>query len=340
MKSKDLQKLVLSKYNNGDKSKQIFIDLHGAMSLRTIERWSKMIRESGSIGLNSPPGCPQTVRTKESIQMIKRSTKAIGRVSARRLAIKLNMSRTSVRRVLKNDLRLRAYKTVIEPLLTDEHKLKRKKFSNWARTNYRKEDTGRILFSDEKMFDIDGICNSQNERIWAVDRAEADAKGCLQPKRKFPQKVMVWLGVCSKRVSPLVIFEKVTLDHTRYIEEVLLVALKYGNKVLGSEWTFQQDGAKPHTHAKTQQWCSGNFSSFIDKERWPPNSPDLNPLDYCVWKELAQTIKWDCVTSKKTLIDELEPSVKKIRAYAVFESCMSWSNRLFRISQNVGDYLR
>ena len=21
---------------------------------------------------------------------------------------------------------------------------------------------------------------------------------------------------------------------------------------------------------------------------WPPNSPDLNPLDYCVWNEIAQ----------------------------------------------------
>ena len=231
-KSKDLQKLVLSKCNNCDQPKQVLDDLHGAISLHKIERWSNMIRESGAINLNSPPGCPRTMRTKESIQKIKRLTKANGRVSARKLATKLNMSRTSVRRVLKDDLHLRVYKTVIEPLLTDEHKMKRKKFSNWVRTNFRKEDTERILFSDEKMFDKDGIYNSQNDRIWAVDRAEGDAKGGIQPKRKFPQKVMVWLGVCSKKgVSPLVIFEKGTLDHARYIEEVLPVALKYGNKV-------------------------------------------------------------------------------------------------------------
>ena len=34
----------------------------------------------------------------------------------------------------------------------------------------------KILFSDEKMFDIDGVYNSQNERIWAANRMEADAK--------------------------------------------------------------------------------------------------------------------------------------------------------------------
>ena len=45
------------------------------------------------------------------------------------------------------------------------------------RTNFRQEDTLTFLFSDEKMFDIDGVYNSQNERISAPSRADADAKG-------------------------------------------------------------------------------------------------------------------------------------------------------------------
>ena len=44
---------------------------------------------------------------------------------------------------------------------------------------------------------------------------------------------MVWLGVCSKSVSPLVIFESDTLDHDRYIKEVLAITLKYGNDMFG-----------------------------------------------------------------------------------------------------------
>lgn len=77
-------------------------------------------------------------------------------LSARKLAIELGISRTSVRRMLQEDLMLRAYKKTTEPLLTDQHKEKRKRFANWIRTNFRKEDTMTILFSDEKMFDIDG----------------------------------------------------------------------------------------------------------------------------------------------------------------------------------------
>ena len=64
---------------------------------------------------------------------------------------------------------------------------------------------------------------------------------------------MAWFGTCSKGISPLVIFEESTVDHARYINKVLPVALKYGNKVFGNDWTLQQDGATPHIHQLTQQ---------------------------------------------------------------------------------------
>ena len=43
-----------------------------------------------------------------------------------------------------------------------------------------------ILFSDEKMSDIDGIYNSHNDRIWTVNRAAADVKGGIRRQHKFP----------------------------------------------------------------------------------------------------------------------------------------------------------
>ncbi len=89
------------------------------------------------------------------------------------------------------------------------------------------------------------------------------------------------------------------------------MAFKYGNHVFGNDWTFQQDGARPHTHRLTQQWCHDNFPAFIDKDHWPPNSPGLNPLDYCIWDEFVKVIDWNKVTSKRTLIQELKRAVKK-----------------------------
>ena len=49
MKRKDLQKLVLYKYEAGQTPKKIFDDLNGAMSYRIVEHWCWMIREIGAI---------------------------------------------------------------------------------------------------------------------------------------------------------------------------------------------------------------------------------------------------------------------------------------------------
>ena len=149
-----------------------------------------------------------------------------------------------------------------EPMFTDEHKAKRLKFANWLQTNFRKEDMMKIPFSDEKLFDIEGIYNSQNDRIYA----QANIKGGIRQIRKFPQEVMAWFGVCSQGFSPLVIFENETVDHNRYIHEVLPVDLKYGNSIFENDWTPQQNGVKSHAHEKIQKRCTNNFLSFIQRD--------------------------------------------------------------------------
>ena len=165
MKSKDFQKFVLSKYQNGDGPTKIFRDLNGFVSLRTIERWYKAVRNTDSFNLSSPLDRQRTIRTKGPIQKIKHGLERRKPVSPRKTARHLGISRTSIRRILRNDLGLRAYNVQNEPLLTNEHKEKRVKFANWIETNFRKENTMKILFSDEKVFDIDEIYNSRNDRI-------------------------------------------------------------------------------------------------------------------------------------------------------------------------------
>ena len=107
MKSKDLQKLVLSKYEKGEGPSEIFRHLNGALCLRTGKRWCKMIRETGSIELSTSPGRSPIIRTKEPIKKVKHRLNRKKKVTNRKLAVELNISRTSVRRILKNDPLLR-----------------------------------------------------------------------------------------------------------------------------------------------------------------------------------------------------------------------------------------
>ena len=74
------------------------------------------------------------------------------------------------------------------------------------------------------------------------------------------------------------------------MKNVLPVALKYGNEVFDDNWIFQQDGANPHQHHLTQEWCRDNFPPFIDNNRCPENRRTLNPLDYSNRDELINVI--------------------------------------------------
>ena len=174
------------------------------------------------------------------------------RVSVRSLFSELDISQASILMILEENLGCHPYfEKTVELVLTNSQEAQRKRFANWVRTNSRKEETMRILFSDEKMFDISGIYNAQNDCIWAPSRTAVNRRGGVRTRRNFPTKLMVWLEACTKGVTPLVIFPDGAADPARYIKEVLPVALKYRNHVFGSNWTFQQDGAKPYTHRLT-----------------------------------------------------------------------------------------
>ena len=46
----------------------------------------------------------------------------------------------------------------------------------------------RILFSDEKMFALDDIYNSENDGIWAVNGEEANRRGRKKNSKESLQK--------------------------------------------------------------------------------------------------------------------------------------------------------
>ena len=95
MKSKELQKLVLPKYEAEQTRKKIFEDLNGVMSCPTVKRWCKITPETGTIDLSKPFGCHRTVRTKAAIQKIKRKSKGGKRISWRKLVLEMDMSLSS-----------------------------------------------------------------------------------------------------------------------------------------------------------------------------------------------------------------------------------------------------
>ena len=85
MKTKDIQKAVKTKLENGDSPTKIYHGLAGVVSLQTVKSCMKKIDNIGSIDLFSPPDRSRTARTKANILKAKQHP-AQKRVSTRRLA--------------------------------------------------------------------------------------------------------------------------------------------------------------------------------------------------------------------------------------------------------------
>ena len=114
--------------------------------------------------------------------------------------------------------------------------------------------------------------NVQNEGIRAASHQDADAAGGIKKKDKFPIKVMIWCEACREGLTTPVIFDNGTLNHEKYIDFVLPVAVKSGTEIMGSNWNYQPNGSTAHTHHLNQQWCTNHLPAFVPKDRWPPNS--------------------------------------------------------------------
>ena len=249
MKSNDLQNVVLGLHEQGLNSRQISNQVAGQLSKTTVNEWVKRYREYGELNLQFPSGPKPTKRTKRLVQQVKqRLLRSNGRKSARKLAKSFNVSRTTMRRVIKNDMGFRSYVKRIASKLTDTQKSKRYSSGIWIRKNIRKSNARKILFSDEKRIDIDGVYNRQNDRIYAPSRQEVDNNGGVHGKSKYLQGVMVWLGVCYNGVTRPVIIEDGTINHQKVHKKNIASSIKrwskaYGRRIyISARWSISAQG--------------------------------------------------------------------------------------------------
>jgi len=53
---------------------------------------------------------------------------------------------------------------------------------------------------------------------------------------------------------------------------------------------FQQDSAPAHRARDTIELQRHNTPDFIAPDMWPPNSPDLNPVDYVICSVMQERV--------------------------------------------------
>ena len=201
-------------------------------------------------------------------------------------------TRTVRRRLLK--ARLKGCIAAKKPMLTAKHRTTR---FNWAkeRRNWKREDWAKILWSDESVFEI-----VPGRRVRVRRRVgEKYHPDCLVSTVKFGGgKVQVWGCMCRDGVGSLHVVDG-RLNASAYIDLISPTLKDDGERIIGENFVFQQDGASCHTAEYSKKWFRREKISVLP---WPSQSPDLNPIEH-LWEVIKKKMDYTPVKNQTELKD-------------------------------------
>jgi len=241
----------------------------------------------GTINNRERAGHIRAARTAENINAVRQEMTKDVRIGSpkrtpKRLALRLGVSKSSVRRILKFDIGLKPFKKQRTHFLNDAMKATRLQRCTNLLQNFGVRKIRRTVFSDETTFCIHSWYNSQNSRIYAVNKSQIPSYELLQQKKCFPTKIMVFLAVCYHgKLPPIFIQQGIRLNANNYQQLVLTPTINAVNDIYGRQrWVWQQDSAPCHSAISTQNFLAAHTPEFIDSNHWPCNSPDCSVLDF------------------------------------------------------------
>ena len=116
---------------------------------------------------------------------------------------------------------------------------------------------------------------------------------------------------------------KINDDYYRntVLRQMLLPDIRY---ISGDTFVLQQDCAPAHRARATVKFLTRETPKFIPPELWPPNSPDLHPVDYSVCGILQERLYRTRVAD----LDELQTELANMDHSITVAAIRQWRRRL------------
>ena len=222
---------IISLYEAGKRQSEIVRMLR--VPQQTVSYAIKRLKKLGHKGDRPGRRRKRTINIRQNLHIIQQRIQRNPRSSMRKVARETGISRESVRRMAKKELKLKPYKFQKVQLLTDENKrvpLQR------CRALLRRSGAQRwknFVFTDEKVFTMEQFHNPQNDRNWSE---EASGPSAIVAHCQNSQYVMVWGGICATGKTPLVFVEKgVKINQQVYQRDILeAVVLPWAQRHFGN----------------------------------------------------------------------------------------------------------
>ena len=220
---------------------------------------------------------------------------------------------------------------ISKPLLTDNHRKKRlafaKKYRNWTIDDWK-----NVLWSDESKINLHG---SDGRRFTWRKPGERLLKKHVKQTIKHDRSVMVWGCFGWNGVGNLHVING-TLTSAMYTRILKDHMIPSAQRLFQENYIFQQDNDPKHTAKNTKSWFESKKIKLLD---WPPQSPDLNPIE-----NLWFMLKTEIHKEKINKIGDLPPVMEQCWKNLSLERCRklieSMPNRIDEVLKNKGSWTK
>ena len=295
-----------------------------------IDRTGSTQRQPGS-------GRPKTARTVANIELVESLVLSQDNLpqthrTQRQISRETTLSRSSVRRIIKADLHLKCLKKRRAQELTADNKQARLERSRRLLRLYPASVVNFIWFTDEKLFTVAAPSNSQNDRVYvstATKKKDVPADRLLRTHPTFSKSIMVSVGISGLGRTEIHFIEPAVKVNGQYYRDILLMQGLLPNiRAITEYFIFQQDGAPAHRARDTVRLLEAETPDFIRPTLWPPNSPDLNPVDYTIWSIMQEKVYKTKIRDVNELRQRIVEAWDEIDQRVIDDSVQQWRQRL------------